>query len=212
MSSGLLALVALLAAPAGAYTIESNLLRVTAETHVDVQIGPGFDSDEAMQEVTGTGELTATATAVAEVTDVPGGPARSRLSVTASVTLAPDQIVLSAEYFELLQGPGGLEGWAPHIATVRHEMIFSVSAPTEFTMSELRAWDLRDLDRGGAIFTQQGILAPGRYEITTFLSWQEGMDYTSTQFLTLRSLPEPGTALLLGLGAAALARRRLRAA
>ncbi|HEY8494661.1 MAG TPA: hypothetical protein VIN04_12260 [Myxococcota bacterium] len=213
--SGLLTLAALLAAPAGAYTIDSQSLRVGANGILDAMVcfpsngcdvWSEFASD--MDEATGLGPLLARAEAIAEIPDASGGPVRMTLTATGTSSLAPQQIQVALEYSVVIEGSP--LSWDIPFVSLEHDVTFTVSAPTAYTVSSvsspLGSWALFGPGDGEIILENEGILAPGRYRLSTYLELPPSLSADALT-LTLVRLPEPGTALLLGLGIAALGRR-----
>ena len=210
--SGLLTLAALLAAPAGAYTIDSQSLRVGANGILDAMVcfpsngcdvWSEFASD--MDEATGLGPLLARAEAIAEIPDASGGPVRMTLTATGTSSLAPQEIQVALEYSVAVEGSP--VAWDVSVVFLTHDITFTVGAPTAFTLlhSPFGYWEL--YGPGDEIIREEeGTLAPGSYRLFTYLELRPFPTVDALQ-LRLVSLPEPGTALLLGLGMAALGRR-----
>jgi len=213
LPSGLLALVVLFAAPAGAYTIQNQNLSVRAEASVEAVDCSGgschfmVDFDEDADEVSGLGPLLATATAIAEIPNAQGGPARITATTIGSSTLDPEEIRVSIEFSSLSKGPG--MPFDDPLGELWYDVTFTVDAPTAYLL--IGGAELWGPGVGEYIEESEGILAPGTYTLVTYLAAYVGgtTDYVS---LTLVPVPEPGTALLLGLGFAALARGARRAA
>jgi hypothetical protein len=213
-SLGLLALVALLAAPAGAYTIVRQELYITTDIEVDLWVcspsgecGLTADYDGGWERVSGPGSLFARIDAVAELYDETSGLARMSATMTGASFLDPEQIRVAVEYSVLLEGSPtewDILDWT----YMEYHLVFTVSEPTAYSgRSDHEFWEISVFEQGTIVLEPEGIMAPGTYELFIWTRLNESL-LANQVIVTLEPLPEPGTALLLGLGAAALAGRR----